>query len=386
MSDATEPIPFGRPRITDEDRQAVLEVLDGPILTHGPKCKGFEDAFSSFMGGGHSVTTSSCTASMHLYYMHLGVGPGDEVILPALSHVATAHCLEITGATPIFVDIVPETGSLDPARIEAAVTDKTKAISVVHFNGMPADMTAIMAVAEKNSLPVLEDCATSLGATWDGTHVGLFGDAAAFSFYPAKHITAGEGGMFSSRHSEICDSIRRLRAFCYDRSLNERSLPGIYDVDALGLNYRMSEMQAALGLSQLGRARDILKTRAVNFSLYRKLLPGIEGVKMLESINPKAVDSHYCLTVMLEGALANRRNDLLELLTSEGVGVSVHYPHPLPRLKYYREKYGYQTASFQNAEAISDNSFNLPVAPHVGKEEIERICEILSKLILELQK
>ena len=332
------------------------------------------------------MTTSSCTASMHLYYMHLGVGPGDEVIMPALSHVATAHCLEITGATPIFVDITADTGSLDPARIEAAVTDKTKVISVVHFNGMPADMTAIMAVADKHSLPVLEDCATSLGATWDGTHVGLFGDGAAFSFYPAKHITAGEGGMFSSRHSEVCDSIRRLRAFCYDRSLNERALPGIYDVDALGLNYRMSEMQAALGLSQLARARDMLETRAVNFSSYKERLSGIGEIKVLESTNPKAADSHYCLTVVLEGALANRRDDLLERLTSEGIGVSVHYPHPLPRLKYYREKYGYEAASFSNAEAISDHSFNFPVAPHVGKTEIERICETLSKLILGLQK
>lgn len=379
-------IPFGRPWITNEDRQAVMDVLESPILTHGPKCLDFEEDFAVFLGGGHSVTTSSCTASLHLFYMHLGIGTGDEVILPSISHVATAHSLEITGATPVFVDCLPETGNMDPDLLEQAITPETKVICLVHFNGIPADMGRIMAVADKHKLPVLEDCATALGAKWDGKHVGLFGDGAGFSFYPAKHITAGEGGMFSSRLSEVTDSIRRLRAFCYDRSLNERALPGIYDVNGLGLNYRMSEMQAALGQSQLKRIEQMLNARNLNFARYKERFSTINEVTVLESQDPKGTDAHYCLTVMLGGALATRRNDMLAGLKDAGIGVSVHYPHPLPRLQYYREKYGYDETHFSNAAAISDRSLNLPVAPHIDEASHERICDTFTSLINELKK
>ncbi|MCH7890223.1 MAG: DegT/DnrJ/EryC1/StrS family aminotransferase, partial [Gemmatimonadetes bacterium] len=296
------------------------------ILTHGPCCHEFEETFSTFMAGGHSVTTSSCTAAMHLFYMHLGVGPGDEVILPAISHVATAHALEITGARPVFVDCGADTGTMDPDLLERAVTPATRALCLVHFNGIPADMTRITAVAAKHDLKVLEDCATALGACWDGTHVGLFGDGAAFSFYPAKHITAGEGGMFCSRHAEVAVSVRGRRAFCYDRSLNERGLPGIYDVDGLGLNYRMSEMQAALGLSQLRRIRRILEIRARNAAALEGRLGGIEGVRLMESRDRRGTDGHYCLTVMLDGDLAARRDDMLAQLKEEDIGTSVRQP------------------------------------------------------------
>ena len=259
-------IPFGRPNINDDDREAVLRALDGPILTHGPECEAFEKNFSEFVGGGHCVTTSSCTSALHLFNMYIGAGPGDEVIVPAISHVATAHALEITGAKPIFVDCDDITGNIDADALKSAIGPRTKAVSLVHFNGIPADMTSVMAVANKHGIPVLEDCATALGGTWDDRHVGLFGDGAAFSFYPAKHITSAEGGMFMSRNSKISAQIRRLRGFCYDRSLHQRRLPGIYDVDGLGMNFRMSELQAALGNNQLKRIDEFFKTRKRNFA------------------------------------------------------------------------------------------------------------------------
>jgi len=380
------PIPFGQPIITDADRQAVMEVLDGTILTHGPKCQDFEETFASFMGGGISVTTSSCTASLHLYYLYLGIGAGDEVILPAISHVATAHAIEITNAKPIFVDCSIDTGTLDPDLLEQAITDRTKAICVVHFNGIPADMTRIMAVASKHALPVLEDAATALGARWQGKHVGLFGDGAGFSFYPAKHITSGEGGMFCSRHKSAADAIRELRAFSYDRTLNERKLPGIYDVKGLGLNYRMSELQAALGASQIRRVGDFLKARKENFLHYKELLERQVGFRLLESISADGEDSHYCLTVFLDSDMAGHRNDLLERFKDEGIGTSVHYPHPLPRLKYYREKYGYDAALYPCSAAIADGSLNLPTAPHVDRADVEYICQTAIRLFGEVKK
>lgn len=377
-------IPFGRPIVTDDDRAAVLAALDSPVLTHGPRCQSFEDDFAAFMGGGHSVTTSSCTAALHLFNMHLGVGPGDKVIVPAISHVATAHALEITGATPVFVDCDTDTGNMDPDALAAAIDSDTKAICMVHFNGIPADMTAIMAVAEKHGLPVLEDCATSLGGTWDGTHVGLFGDGAAFSFYPAKHITSAEGGMFSSRHGKVAASVKRIRGFCYDRSLNERKLPGIYDVDGLGMNFRMSELHAALGASQLKRAPDFLAARGRNFAAYKSLLPADAGFRILEPVDARSKNSFYCLTVLLENPRPGLRDDLLSSLPARGVGVSVHYPHPLPRLAYYREKYGYVAGMFPNAEAISDRSVNLPLGPHISDDDIAYIANTFVNLLREL--
>lgn len=374
-------IPFGRPWITEADRAAVAAVLDSPVLTHGPRCHAFEQAFAAYIGGGTCVTTSSCTAALHLFWMHAGVGQGDEVICPALSHVATAHAIEITGARPKFVDCTDATGTLDANLVEGALSSATKGICVVHFNGMPADMSAITEIARKHGLPLLEDCATALGGRWDGRHVGLFGSGSAFSFYPAKHITSAEGGMFVSADSAVADSVRGRRGFCYDRSLNERALPGIYDVNGLGLNYRMSELQAALGNAQLQRVDQFLEIRRRNAARYVEKLGKVGDIRILASADARAVDAHYCLTVMLDGRYASRRNDLIALLKQNGIGTSVHYPHPLPRLKYYREKYGYDPAQFPNASALADRSFNLPVAPHIDAAAVDRICDVLQECL-----
>ncbi|MEZ5100176.1 MAG: DegT/DnrJ/EryC1/StrS aminotransferase family protein [Thermoleophilia bacterium] len=196
---ATEPsaraIPFGRPWITDDDRAAVLRVLEGHVLTHGPECSAFEQEFAAFLGpDARAVTTSSCMASLHLAYLHLGVGPGDEVIVPAQTHVATAHAVEWVGARPVFVDCDPATGNLTAERIEAALTPATRAISVVHFLGIPCGMDEIARLARERGLFLVEDCALAVGSRFDGRHVGLFGDAGTFSFYPVKHLTSGEGG------------------------------------------------------------------------------------------------------------------------------------------------------------------------------------------------
>jgi perosamine synthetase len=382
MSEARE-IPFGRPWVTDEDRRAVLQVLNGPILTHGPQCKSFEAEFAAFMGdGAHAVSVSSCMAALHLAYLQCGIGPGDEVLVPAQTHVATAHAVEWTGARPVFVDCDPATGNVAPAAIEAAVTPRVKAVAVVHFVGIPCDMPGIVAVARRHGLKVVEDCALALGARYDGTHVGLFGDAGCFSFYPVKHITSGEGGMFVSADRGTADRVARLRAFGVDRTHAERSIPGMYDVPTLGLNYRMSEMQAALGRTQLGRAGLALSRRRDNFTALAQRLDGVPHVRLLDAAGA-AASSHYCCTVMLEGPLGGRRNEIVRRLNAAGVGTSVHYPQPAPRMTFYREKYGYRAADFAAAEQISDRSFALPVAPHVGADDVAYMADTLRRIIGE---
>lgn len=372
-------IPFGRPWIEDEDRDAVMAVLKGHILTHGPECAAFEKEFVTMMGGGFATSTTSGMAALHLSYLHLGVGPGDEVIVPAMTHVATVHAVSLTGATPVFVDCDLATGNMDLSKIEAAVTPRTKALSVVHFCGIPVAMPKVMKIAEKHGLKVVEDCALAVGSRYDGRHVGLFGDTGCYSFYPVKHITTGEGGMLVSRHQEVVASIARFRAFNVDRTHAERAIPGIYDVTGLGMNYRMSEMQAALGRVQLTKMPAIAERRAANFKALKAGLAGIAGVSVLDSTDAKAANSHYCLTALLTGALARRRDDIVRALNAAGVGTSVYYPHPVPRLSHYRTKYGYDSAFYPGAESISDHSIALPVGPHLKPSDMAYIAQAFAR-------
>jgi perosamine synthetase len=380
-------VPFGRPWITDEDRAAVMAVLEGHILTHGPECEAFEHEFMQFMGGnGRAVTMSSGMAALHLAYFQLGIGSGDEVIVPAQTHIATVHAVEITGARPIFADCELETGCIDPNLLDTLITPRTRAISMVHYNGIPTEMDPIVALAEKHDLSIIEDCALAVGARYKGTHVGLIGTAGIFSFYPVKHITTAEGGMYVSQDAEYGARGAHLRAFGYDRAHQSRKIPGIYDIIDLGLNYRMSEMQAALGHTQLKRISVILEKRRHNFIALKQLLVDALGdqVIVVDSPDTERQSSHYCLTVILQGKLSQQRNDVIVRLNEAGVGTSVYYPVPTPATKYYREKYGYTQGQYPNAEHIAYHSIALPVGPHLEEGDIPYIAEQFVRIIQEL--
>lgn len=372
---ATREIPFGRPWITDEDRQAVLRVLEGHILTHGPECKAFEAEFSAYVGPtANSVSVSSCMAALHLAYLHFGFGPGDEVIAPAMTHVATVHAIEWVKAKPVFVDPDPATGNLTAERIAQAITPRTKAISLVHFIGIPTEMPPILALAAQHKLKIVEDCAIAIGARYQGTHVGLFGDVGTFSFYPVKHITTGEGGMFVSRHKEVAEAVARLRAFGVDRTHSERSVPGMYEVPSLGLNYRMSEMQAALGRGQVKKLDAIMQRRKQNFTALKAGLSSVP-VRVLDSQSEAAQNSHYCLVAVLPDAYIAKRNEVVAKLNARGVGTSIYYPQPVPRMKYYRDKYPYDEKRFPETTRLSDGGIALPVGPHLGVEDMDYVAE-----------
>lgn len=382
---ASRTIPFGRPWITDEDRQAVLEVLQGHILTHGPRGKQFEEEFAAFLDDEcYCVSVSSCKAALHLAYHQMGIGPGDEVIVPAQTHTATANAVELVGARPVFVDCEPDTGNIDPSEIESRITPRTKALSLVHFLGIPCDMDAIMSIAEHHGLKVVEDCALAVGTRYKGIHVGLFGDAGCFSFYPVKHITTGEGGMFVTCDKQGAETVAKLRAHGVDRSHTERTIPGMYDVVMPGFNYRMSELQAALGRQQLTRIQEILERRQANFTQLKSLLSDVENVSVLGAVKEGAASSYYCLSVVLHGKLRRHRDEIVGKLNQAGVGTSVYYPHPVPRMTYYRNKYGFQAEAYPNAVAISDYSIALPVGPHVTSPDIEYIAEKFKQIVEEI--
>jgi dTDP-4-amino-4,6-dideoxygalactose transaminase len=307
------------------------------------------------------------------------------VIVAAQTHVATAHAVEAVGARPVFVDCDRTTGNVRAADIEALITPRTRAIGLVHYAGIPCDMDAIMQLANERKLKVIEDCALAVGTRWRGTHVGLFGDAAIFSFYPVKHITTGDGGMFLTRHADLAAKVAKARAFGVDRSFAERAIPGLYDVPTLGINYRMSDINAAIGRKQLGRIGQILERRRANFARLKRGLAGLAGVSVLDAAGEHALSSHYCLTAVLEGAAGKRRDALVQKLNAAGVGTSVYYPHPVPRLSYYRQKYSYDAARFPNAERISDQCIALPVGPHAGEDDMDYIAQAFASALGELR-
>ena len=376
-------IPFGAPILGDSERQAVLEVMDSGILVHGPRFKAFEAAFAAFTGAPHAVAVASCTAGLHLAYFHLGLGPGDEVIVPAMTHTATAHAVELTGARPVFVDAEERTGNIDLQQLAAAITPRTRAISVVHFLGMPVDMAQVNAIAKQHGLFVVEDCALGVGSRFQDIHVGLHGDVGCFSFYPVKHMTTGEGGMLITRDGEIARSIGLKRAFGVDRHVGERKVPGLYDVVDLGFNYRMSEVEAAMGICQLERVPSFLARRRANHEAMTKGLQGIDEVELLDSSHGPFQSSYYCLSMLLAPKLAPKREALMSALGSRGVGTSIYYPAPVPRMTYYRAKYGYPAGGFPRAERISDTSVALPVGPHLDEADVDYVVAAVKESIQE---
>jgi dTDP-4-amino-4,6-dideoxygalactose transaminase len=374
-------LPFGKPMIGDEERRAVLDVLSCPILVHGPRATGFEADFKAFTGAPHAISVSSCTAGMHLIWFTLGLTAGDEVIVPAMTHVATAHAVELTGATPVFVDAELETGNIDIAAIEGAIGPRTRGIVIVHYLGTPVDMTKVVELARAHRLFVMEDCALALGSKVEGTHAGLLGDCGVFSFYPVKHMTTAEGGMIVLRDGELAEKVRLKKAFGVDRSHGERKVPGVYDVVALGFNYRMSEIHAAIGIEQLKKLPAFLGSRRANSQTLVAALEKVDGIRMLPSGTQRLTGSHYCAAALLDGALAAKRPEIMASMTANGVGTSVYYPHPVPRMTYYAEKYGWQEGSFRNAECIADRSIALSVGPHLDGDDMKLIAASLASAI-----
>ncbi len=378
-------IPFGAPIIGDEERKAVADVLGGPILVHGPRSAQFEENFAKWTGAPHAISVSSCTAAMHLVWFALGLAAGDEVIVPAQTHTATAHAIELTGARAVFVDAEPRTGNIDTAAIEAAITPRTRAISVVHYLGVPVDMAAVNAIAKPRGLFVLEDCALAIGTRIGGDHAGLLGDVGCFSFYPVKHMTTAEGGMIITRNADLATKLKHLRAFGVDRHQGERKIPGVYDVNALGFNYRMNEIEAAIGTEQVKRLNGFLAVRGANFAILSKRLAESPHIGLFEP-SGCGQNSYYCLSAILKPEIVSSRFEIVSRLNAKGVGTSIYYPKPVPHMSYYRQKYGYSSGSYPNAALISESSIALPVGPHLGVDDMHYIADTLLETVGEFLK
>jgi len=373
-------IPFGYPQIDKNEKKAVMKVLSQPILAHGVNTKNFETKFQKFTNSKIAISVSSCTAGMHLFYESIGLKKNDEVIIPAQTHVATAHAVELTGAKPVFVDCELDTGNIDIDKIESKISNRTKVITVVHFIGIPVNMQKIMKIAKKYNLFVLEDCALSLGAKIKNKHTGLYGDAGVFSFYPVKHITTGEGGMIISKTQKLKNILNLKKSLGVNKSFSERKIPGMYECVDVGFNYRMSEVNSVIGSEQMKKLNSFLNKRKKNFKYLKQKISKIKSLKILESNDPNLQSSNYCLTIILNNSLLKKRNSIIKILKSKGIGTSVYYPQPVPRMRYYKKKYGYLSKSFKKSEIISDCSIALSVGPHLSKKKID----LVSKTVIDI--
>ncbi|MEE8545985.1 MAG: DegT/DnrJ/EryC1/StrS aminotransferase family protein [Alphaproteobacteria bacterium] len=378
---SNHPIPFGRPLLDAEEIEAVTRVLSGPTLVHGPVSHAFEQRFAERIGTRRAVALSSCTAGLHLSLLVNGVGPGDAVAVPAMTHVATAHAVEFCGARPRFVDVEADSGNIDPEDLAAAVTPELKAIMVVHYLGLPCDMDRILALAEKAGAFVVADCALAVDATYGGAKAGTLGLTGCFSFYPIKHMTTVEGGMVTTDDEDVATAIAQRKAFGYDRALGQRAKPGIYDVTALGYNYRMSEVQAAVGLAQLGKLDAFQRARAENHRILKSALAELDEITVFEPLKGMAVSSHYCLNAVLPRDRSVARDRVVASLKEAGVGTSVHYPRAVPLMTYYRDKYGYREGQFPVAEWLAEQTISLPVGPHLKEGDALRIAEAFKEAV-----
>tara|TARA_Y100000816_G_scaffold292517_1_gene288244 strand:+ start:6875 stop:8020 length:1146 start_codon:yes stop_codon:yes gene_type:complete len=378
-------IPFAKPQIDNKEVKNVFETLKTGILVHGKKTTEFEKKLHNFIESKNSFvsTTGSCTASMHLFYFAKKIKKNDEVILPAQSHVATAHAIELAGGKPIFVDSNSIDGNIDVNKIEKKISKKTVGVCVTHFLGKPVQMQQVSALTKKYKLFLIEDCALALGAKIGENHVGTFGDFGAFSFHPVKIITTAEGGAYVCKNSDLNNYIKSIKAFGYDISdPGKRKMPGNYNVNYLGFNYRMNELEASIGIEQLKKINVFLKKRKFNFHYLKDKLNQIDKIKILKTqTSGNLKSSYYALTIILDKGI--ERNKMIAKLKKKGIGTSIYYPHPIPMLNYYKKKYGYKRKEFPNACEISYKSIALPVGPHLKIKDMDYISNCLNNIINE---
>lgn len=373
-------IPFFQPLITKEDKKQISSALDASLLTDGPKLLQFEEDFAKFCGSKYAVGVSNATSALHLSLICSEIGKGDEVIIPNLTFVATASSVILSGATPVLADVENETLNLSIKSIKKNITKKTKAIIPVHFAGMPCDMNKIIKIAKKNNLKVIEDCAHGIGSKIGKKHVGVFGDAGCFSFYPTKNITTLEGGMIITNSKKLADKIRRKRNHGITRTLLNRytkGKPWDYDVDEPGYNFRLDEIRSTLGISQLKKIKQFNKRREISFQHYNKELERIPGIVIPKKYKGFTRSYHLYIIRILDSFGINR-NQLFEELRKKGIQTSVHYK-PLSKFQVCKKK-AKKYHSLNNTEKIYQEILSLPFYTHISKNQIDIVVKTIKNI------
>ena len=377
-----EYLPYGKQWIDEEDIEKVCEVLRGDFLTTGPNIKDFEESIASYVGTKYAVAFCNGTAALHGACYAAGIGPGDEVLVSAMTFAASANCVLYCGGTPVFVDIHPKYYNMDISKIEEKISSRTKAIIPVDYTGQSVDIDAIMDLAKKHDLIVIEDAAHALGSTYKGKKVGSISHMTEFSFHPVKPITTGEGGAIVtndfSYYQKLCSF--RSHGMIRDKDLlSKEEGPWYHEQQTLGYNYRLTDIQCALGVSQMNKLDLYVNKRRELAKKYTHLLKDMDGLVLPYEEAFSSSGWHlYILQLELDKFTVSRR-EVFEALVAENIGVNVHY---LPvYLHPYYQKLGYQKGLCPNAENLYDSLITLPLFPKMEEEDVLEVVDALSKVI-----
>jgi dTDP-4-amino-4,6-dideoxygalactose transaminase len=365
-------VEFCRHNVDEDDIAHLAEMCRTIFLTTGQEVKLFEQAFAGYLGARHAVGVTSCTAALHLSLLALGVGPGDEVITTPMTFTATSNTVLYTGATPVFVDVEPETGLIDASAVERAITPRTKAVIPVHLYGQMADMRRLKAIADRAGLKLIEDCAHAIESERDGVRPGQLSDAACFSFYATKNITCGEGGAVATNSDDVQQRVRLLRQHGISASASDR-YSGAYrhwDLELLGWKYNMTNLQAALLVGQLRRIDALWQRREAIARRYEAAFRDVEGVGF-PVVASGTRSARHLFTIWVD---PNRRDEVLADLQAREVGVAVNY-RAVHLLKYYQARLGHRRGAFPVAERIGDSTVTLPLYPKLGDAEVDYVVE-----------
>ncbi|MDX9821388.1 MAG: UDP-4-amino-4,6-dideoxy-N-acetyl-beta-L-altrosamine transaminase [Syntrophales bacterium] len=381
-------IPYGRQSIDENDIDAVVQVLKSDWLTTGPSVEEFENAFASFVGARCAVAVSSGTAALHTAMSAVGIGPGDQVVVPPLTFAATANAVVYQGGHPIFADIDSKTLLLNPEAAEECVSNRTRALVAVDYAGQPCDYDALRAIADRHGLVLIADACHSLGAEYRGKKTGTFADVSVFSFHPVKHITTGEGGMITTDDPALAARMRRFRNHGIDTDHRQRAESGTwhYEMVDLGYNYRLNDISCALGTSQLRRLPETLARRREIASAYDRAFSGLASLCIPENA-PFVRHAYHLYPVRYQAArTGGDRGNFFRLLREQGIGANVHYL-PVHLHPYYQKRYGYRRGDYPVAEAAYDELISLPLFPAMTDGERDRVIEgVRRALVLDSQR
>lgn len=384
MAKSKKYIVFGSPYIGREEIVEMVKTLKSGWVGTGPKVAKFEQGVSRYVGAKFALALNSATAGLHLSLLACGIGPGDEVITTPLTFCATANSIIHSGARPVFVDVDKKTMNIDPAKIERAVTKKTKAIMPVHLAGRPCAMDAIMKIAQKHKLYVIEDAAQALGSAYGGKKIGRIGDLTCFSFYVTKNIITGEGGMVTTDNKEFADKIKIYALHGMSKDAWKRySDDGYkhYQVVYPGFKYNMTDMQASLGIHQLKRIAAFDKKRQVIWDLYNTAFEDLP-VELPAPFDKNIHHNKHLYTLLIDKNKCGLSRDKFMLeLHRRGVGTGVHFI-PVHLHKYYRERYGYKAGDYPNAEYIGERTVSLPLSAKLSRPEADRVIKTVREVIL----
>jgi perosamine synthetase len=378
----TDALPLSQPDITEAEIRAVVETLRSGRLALGPRLEAFERLVAQRVKRQYGIGVNSGTSGLHLCLAALGVGPGDEVITPAFSFVASANCVLHVGATPVFVDCDPRTLNVLPRSVESRITEKTKAIIGVEVFGNPAGMAELAALAGKYEIPLVEDCSEALGSRVRDEPVGSFGRLAVFGFYPNKQITTGEGGMVLTDDDRLAELCRSMRNQGRSPEIVEagQGLGSWLSHERLGFNFRMSEINAALGLAQMRRLDQLIEARQRVAAAYTRRLRGNTEL-ILPTVEPDTFMSWFVYVVRLSDRFSEDDRDyIIKGLRRHDVGASNYFP-PIPLLPYFRHHFGHKPGDFPVAESVAHRTVALPFFTRLTEREVDLVCQTLELMI-----